>query len=285
MSLIASFGGVQVLYQKNVAPETSGNFIVHFSWYDQYGKSNPTSKGNPLGLGRKNDELRWIYGLPDPQRIHEENESTEPTSIELNENKQHYLLYINLCSYTGRYWTKDEYYSWWNSSESPSKSYMVSQLNNALKDDRSHTNGHGMNNGHNWLTGENTNLGNPLFAKLITGRARLRLLDDTPQFKNLSGQGLCIAFQCINASEDLWKYNPIHHPWLFDMPCITGRVVVKDKAGLHIERDDLHYPYGLYSDKLVFPIWLPRVSIGYVPYKWTRPLGVGEPLQKQWIRG
>ena len=285
-SLTASFAGTHALYQWQVAPAQVGNFIVQFSSQDAYnGQSRPTHNGNPLGLGRRDAETRWVFGLPDVWRFTEANPNGEPSSIVLDFDKQHYLLYINTCMVTRRVWTRQEYFDAFNARAAYPYG-LIGGLETALKDDRSHTNGHGLNNSRNYLRGTNMDSGDPLFAKLITGHARLRLLDDRVQLRGVPPLGECVAFHCINAAgSDLWTHNPIDEPWLFDMPCVTGRVVVKDKAGTHILRDDLIYPYGIFSDCLVFPIWLPRVSVGYVPYSLTRSLRSDETMQKEWIRG
>lgn len=270
-----------VSFRKNVLPaETIAGMLILKSSWDFYGKSRPTYNGAPL----KRPNGTYLAGLPDVWNITEENPNGHPSTIVMTEDRQHYLLFVNLCYFTGKVWTKDEYFAWFDDRGTPEKKefveWMVNELTGAMTDDRSHNNRDGMNNRHNYLNNTNTDQGEPLFAKLITGRARLKLPSGAEIIRNIPPHGPCIGFECIDASGDIWKYNPIERMDLFDEPCITGRQIAESKGGPYIVRDDLHYPYGNFNNKLVFPKWLPRSNIAFVPVGQTRPMEKRELLNK-----
>ena len=95
--MIATFADVQVQYKPRTA--LYGRVL---STYDQWGKSRPTynewikSKGINAKAG----------GLPDVWRF-SELANSPPDYIDLTEDRQHYLLKINLEAFTGREYTRD----------------------------------------------------------------------------------------------------------------------------------------------------------------------------------
>lgn len=234
--------------------------------------SRPTQNKAPL-LRPGTDKI--LAGLPDVYRYRGIKGNTEPEHIELNQDRQHYLLFLNITRYKNVRWTKAEYSAWFY-SQSPEVKWAARELTGALTHDRSHTNALGMDNCRNYLTGEERD-GLPKYSKIITGRARLFLYNGVREIKTIAGVGRCIAFQCIDASRDVWRWNWWDYPELFDEPCITGREVRFDHKDNHpyIFRDDLHYPYGIFSGRLIFPKWLPNSDKGFVLEELTMP-GVGD---------
>lgn len=271
--LITRFGDTLVEYR--AAPKESP-FVVHFSTWDEVRKSRPTLNNAPL---LRPGTTKILAGLPDVYRYRGIKGNTEPEHIELNKDRQHYLLYINITRYLGVHWTKDEYYKWFNAGKNVSGYAMA--LSSDLTHDRSHTNALGMDNCTNYLTGE-IREGLPKFSKILTGRARLKLYNGKREIKTIAGVGRCIAFHCIDASKDLWRWNWWNNPELFDKPCITGREVRFDARDNHpyIFRDDLHYPYGTFERKLIFPLWLPNSDKGFVLEALTRPMLPFESMDK-----
>lgn len=251
-------------------------YVVHVSTWDetrrsaQYnftGKSRPTLNKAPLL--RPNGKI--LAGLPDVYRYRGIKGNTEPEYIELSKDRQHYLLYLNITKYKNVKWTKAEYEAWFNSQTEEVK-WAAKQMSSALTFDRSHTNFLGIDNTYNYLTGEERE-GLPKFAKIVTGRARLKLYNGKRELRNIAGVGTCIAFHCINASQDLWQWNWWENPELFDRPCITGREVKFTSQGSpYIVRDDLHYPYDDFGGLLIFPLWLPNTDKGFVLETLTYPL-------------
>ncbi len=275
MSLTAYFPE-QVEYKINV-PNSNSGYIVHDSTWDEVRKSRPTRDGAPLIRPGTN---KILAGLPDVYRYRGINGNKEPEYIELNQDRQHYLLYLNITKYKNVHWYKSEYYAWFNLQNAEFK-WAARELTGALTHDRSHTNFMGMDNCQNFLTGELDREGLPKFAKILTGRARLKLYNGVREIKSIPGIGSCIAFHAINASQDLWRWNWWDNPELFDRPCITGRDVRFDAKGSpYIFRDDLHYPYGHFSSRLIFPLWLPNTDKGFVLESLTRPLFNLESLDK-----
>lgn len=267
------FGDTLVEYK--VAPQELP-FVVHLSTYDEVKKSRPTLNNAPLLRPGTN---KILAGLPDVYRYRGIAGNKEPEYIELTKDRQHYLLYINVTRYLNVRWSKDEYYKWFNAGVNVSG--YAQTLTGTLTHDRSHTNFMGMDNCHNYLLGNDLD-GLPKFSKILTGRARLKLYNGKREIKTIPGVGMCIAFHCIDASRDLWQWNWWDHPELFDEPCITGREVRFDKKDGHpfIWRDDLHYPYGAFGNKLIFPMWLPNSNKGFVLESLTRPLLPFESMSK-----
>jgi hypothetical protein len=278
--MLAKFGDTYVEYKLKTGIEP---YVVHFSTWDEEsakngkGKSRPTRDGAPLMRPGKD---KILGGLPDVYRYRGINGNKEPEYIELTQDRQHYLLYINITKYLDVRWTKQEYYSWFNTKSALVK-WAAKQMSSALTHDRSHTNFLGINNSKNYLTGDLDREGLPKFSKIVTGRARLKLYNGKREIKNIPGVGACIAFHALNASGDVWKFNWWDNPELFDRPCITGRDVRFDSKGSpYIYRDDLHYPYDDFSKSLIFPMWLPNTDKGFVLETLTRPLLSGESLDK-----
>lgn len=247
-------------------PSALSGIVIHKSTWDEIQKSRPTKNGAPLLRPGTN---KVLAGLPDVYRYRGINGNTEPEFIELNKDRQHYLLYINITRYKDVRWTKEEYFRWFNAGGAE-VTWAAKQMTSALTHDRSHTNFLGIDNTYNYLTGE-AREGLPKFAKILTGRARLKLYNGQREIRSIAGVGACIAFHAINASLDLWSYNWWTNPELFDMPCITGREVRFDTSGKpYIYRDDLHYPYDDFKYQLIFPIWLPNSDKGFVLESLTR---------------
>lgn len=260
MTLTATFPSVVVEYQK------SAPFLIHKSTWDEVKKSRPTLNKAPL-LRPGTDKI--LAGLPDVYRYRGIQGNKEAEYIELTQDRQHYLLYINITRYKNVRWSKAEYYDWFNNGGDVV--WAARQLTGALAHDRSHTNFMGMDNCANYLLGEMRE-GLPKFAKIITGRARLFLYDGKREIKTIPGIGACVAFHAINASQDLWRWNWWNNPELFDEPCITGREVLFDSKGSpFINRDDLHYPYTTFGGKLIFPKWLPNSDKAFVLEDLTMP--------------
>lgn len=246
-------------------PNQLSGYVIHKSTYDEIRKSRPTKNNAPLL--RKDGSI--LAGLPDVYRYRGIFGNTEPEYIDLTRDRQHYLLYINVTKYKNVRWSKQEYYAWFDAGGAEVK-LASNQMSSALTHDRSHTNFLGIDNTYNYLTGEERD-GLPKFAKIVTGRARLKLYGGKREIRNIPGVGACIAFHCINASDDLWKINWWNNPELFDMPCITGRDVRFDsKKAPYIFRDDLHYPYDDFGGSLIFPLWLPNTDKGFVLESLTR---------------
>ena len=261
MTLTAIFPSVVVEYQK------SAPFLIHKSTWDEVKKSRPTLNKAPL-LRPGTDKI--LAGLPDVYRYRGIQGNKEAEYIELTQDRQHYLLYINITRYKNVRWSKAEYYEWFNRGGGDVV-WAARQLTGALAHDRSHTNFMGMDNCANYLLGEMRE-GLPKFAKIITGRARLFLYDGKREVKTIPGIGACVAFHAINASQDLWQWNWWDNPELFDEPCITGREVLFDSKGSpYINRDDLHYPYTTFGGKLIFPKWLPNSDKAFVLEDLTMP--------------
>lgn len=258
-SLSASFGGVVAEYQ------SGSPFLIHKSTWDEVKKSRPTLNNAPLLRPGTN---KILAGLPDVYRYR--GEYKEPEYIDLTQDRQHYLLYINITRHKNVRWSKAEYFGWYNLGGAEVV-WAARQLTGALTHDRSHTNFMGMDNCYNYLLKEPRE-GLPKFAKIITGRARLFLYNGQREIRNIPGVGACIAFHAINASQDLWRWNWWNNPELFDEPCITGREVLFDSKGSpFINRDDLHYPYTTFGGKLIFPKWLPNSDKAFVLEDLTIP--------------
>jgi len=273
--MIATFENTRVEYEPYV-PMFDTGYIFHDSTWDEVRMSRPTQNNSPL-LRPGTDKI--LAGLPDVYRYRGIQGNKEPEHIELNSDRQHYLLYLNITKYKNVHWTKTEYYDWF-APKSPEVKWAARELTGALTHDRSHTNALGMDNCYNYLTGEERE-GLPKFSKILTGRARLKLYNGVREIKTIPGVGACIAFHAINASQDLWRWNWWDNPELFDRPCITGRDVRFDAKGTpYIYRDDLHYPYGHFSGRLIFPLWLPNTDKGFVLETLTRPLLNWESLDK-----
>jgi len=264
--LVTRFGDTLVEYR--VAPKESP-FVVYFSTWDEVRKSRPTLNNAPL-LRPGTEKL--LARLPDVYRYRGIGGNKEPEYIDLTQDRQHYLLYINITKYLGVRWTKDQYYQWFNFG-SELVVWAARQLTGALTHDRSHTNFMGMDNCYNYLLKEARD-GLPKYSKILTGRARLKLYNGKREIKSIPGVGACIAFHAINASADLWRWNWWDNPELFDRPCITGREVRFDEKDGHpfIWRDDLHYPYTTFGGGLIFPLWLPNSDKGFVLEALTRPM-------------
>jgi hypothetical protein len=257
-------------------PASQSGYIVHKSTWDELKKSRPTKNGAPLIRPGTN---KILAGLPDVYRYRGINGNTEPEHIELTFDRQHYLLYLNITKYKNVRWHKSEYFAWFN-LQNAEVTWAANQMSSALTHDRSHTNFQGIDTCQNFLTGELDRDGLPKFSKILTGRARLKLYNGIREIKNIPGVGACIAFQAINASADLWRWNWWDNPELFDRPCITGRDVRFDSKGSpYIYRDDLHYPYDDFDGRLIFPFWLPNSDKGFVLESLTYPLG-GQSLDK-----
>ena len=235
--------------------------IVKSTW-DLYRMSRPTYNEHERNKG---NIIAHVGGLPDVWRISEKSPTGQPEFIPLNYENTHYLMRCNLEAFTGKSYSRDEYFDWYeNNKDSP----LLKQLESACTKDRSHTNFYGMDNSHNWLTGERPDEDNPKFAKLITGRACVKMVMENgmPMVRNISGVGASAAFECINASEDVWRFSPLTHNWLFDQPLITGRMVgYFPTGGAYLIRDDLHTEYPQFQGKLVFPIWMPAVDVAWIP--------------------
>lgn len=273
LTLTEQDGTVTSLYPDRLRP----NYRIVKSTWDMEGMSRITR--NKVPLLQSKDRPNPIKGLPDTWHISEENPNGQPGSVILNAVRQHYLLYINFCATVGAAWTKEEYF-YFIENHPDTFANMARELTSALTDDRSHTNFHGLNNERNYLLDINREEADPLFAKLITGHARIRLKNDVETLRNVPGSGLCIAFECIDASKDYWIYNPIDHPYLFDQPLLTGRDVILTKGGPVIVRDDLHYAYGQFDNRLVFPMWLPRTDTAWIPVAQTMPMYASDPAMK-----
>ena len=284
---------VKILSDGTVNIESpNSQFLSIVSSWGYYNKSRPTQNNVPLSLGRDFDtQTEWIYGLPDPWRVRPRSLTystgvKKPESIELDYDKQHWLLKIQLDYQSGANLPKDKYFQWFN-TDSEQKRRMVKELTSALADDRSHTNFHGMNNRRNYLTNERMSEGLPKFAQLVTGRyiGKPVMENGKPIERGLAPDGVCSGFECIKATSDLWQYSPSNpdHKHLFDLPAITGRKIAVDKGGLRIVRDDLLTPYPQFGDKLVFPAWLLDDTIMWIPKSQTRATSLS-PLTKIWVR-
>lgn len=274
MSLIAKIHGVSAEYRLRT------NAILHVkSSWDYYGMSRPT--WNEFQEGKS---LRaTVEGLPDVWRISPKDSRNKPDRIDLNEDRQHYLLKINLEAYRGYTVTKEEYFDWFQSGEGVGT--MVNWLTSSLTYYRSHANDAGMDNCANFLTGERLDGGLPKFAQLVTGWYNAKPIFENGQWmkRNIVNVGVGYGFHCINASlNDHWNYSPLREWWLFDRPLSTGRTIIRDKAGSRIGRDDLHKPYPQFDGKLVFPVWLPRDSIAFIHTPLAEPRSGGN-LNKHWI--
>lgn len=282
---------INILSDGSVLTRSQSNSIyikVKSSW-DFYGKSRPTQNNNPLGVGRPSDLVTtWIHGLPDVWRVRVENLKSgtklKPDTIELDYDKQHWLLKIQLDFLTQKVHTKAEYFEWVGGTQFLS---MARELTSACTKYRSHTNGQGMDNMANFLLGERLELGLPKFAQLVTGRftGKAILENGKPKVRNLSPEGQCVAVECVNSKVDIWQFSPVSHWWLFDMPLITAREVQAGKDGLSILRDNLHLPYPQFSNLLVFPIWTYQDDVAWVPLNQTTqvPINVATNM-KTWIR-
>lgn len=230
------------------------------STWDLRGYSRPS--WNDKEAGRN-----WIFkvkSLPDMWRISEQTKGY-PEFVRLDYERQHYLMKINAEMQLNQVFTRDEYFTWWNDLDSEIKTQYINWLTSSLADDRSHTNKYGMNNMRNYLTGERMDMDYPKFGKLITGRACVRFVmdGDLPRLRNVPGVGLCIGFECISAL-DYWHLSPLIEWWLFDEPMITARIMIRDKSGVKLVRDDLHKPFGQFDNQLVFPMWLPTETTAYI---------------------
>lgn len=268
--------------------QSSNTYIRVKSSWDFYGKSRPTHNSNPLGVGRPDGQSQWIHGLPDVWRVRVENlkvgANIKPDTIELDSDKQNWLLKIQLDFLTQRVHTKAEYFEWIGSTKFQS---MAKDLTSACTKYRSHTNGHGMDNMANFLLGERLDMGLPKFAQLVTGRftGRAVLENGKLKIRNLSPEGQCVAVECINSKVDIWQYSPVTHWWLFDMPLITAREVQAGKDGLSILRDNLHLPYPQFSNLLVFPIWTYQDDVAWIPLNQTTQVSSDVATNmKTWIR-
>lgn len=256
-------------------PATEAAYLIHKSTWDEVRKSRPTLNNSPL-LRPGTDKI--LAGLPDVYRYRGINGNKEAEYIDLTKDRQHYLLYLNITRYKRVQWTKAEYEAWFNKGGAE-VIWAAKQMTSALTHDRSHTNFLGIDNTYNYLTGEERE-GLPKFAKIITGWARLRLYNGKREIKNIPGVGACIAFHCIDASQDLWRWNWWNNPELFDRPCITGREVRFEKGAPYIFRDDLHYPYDDFGGSLIFPLWLPNSDKGFVLETLTREPRAEEGIWK-----
>lgn len=267
--MLANFNGVEILYKTR--PVLYGRVKSSFEFY---GMSRPTYNEWPHNL------IRHVGGLPDVWRISEKSQVGQPENIPLTEDRQHWLLKINLEAYTNTAYTKEEYFNWFEKNPELAL-YLSRQLTTALTSYRSHTNKFGMDNMWNYLLKENIGNDVPKFAKLITGWACLKLLmeEGKPKTRYVYGK-TSYAFECINASQDVWRYSPLSHPWLFDQPLVTGRTFRWEGAWA-IDRDNVHIPYGQFDDKLVFPIWMPAVNEAYIP---SEQIVVGSCAVKKWVR-
>jgi len=282
---------INILSDGSVLTRTpaSGQFLQVKSSWDFYTKSRPTHNNNPLGVGRPDDTVStWIHGLPDVWRVRAESlkigSQLKPDAIELNSDKQHWLLKIQWDFVTQVAHTKAEYMAWTKTSQFLP---MARELTSACTKYRSHTNGYGMDNMANYLLGERLDMGLPKFAQLVTGRftGKAVLENSKPKVRNLAPEGQCVAVECIDSTTDIWQYSPITHWWLFDMPLITAREVQAGKEGLSILRDFLHLPYPQFSNLLVFPIWMYKDSVAWIPKVQTVEVSeLNATNMKTWIR-
>jgi hypothetical protein len=250
---------------------------VKSSW-DFYGRSRPTH------LEKTEEALPFrpsVTGLPDVWRIRPQTMTGKPDFVSLDANKQHYICKINLEMQWGRYVSKDEYYSWFNSN-GQGKAAMLSWMEGGFNHYRAYTNFFGMDNMANHLTGERLNMDNPKFAHLITGRAVMKpVLENGGLTKrNLMSGVPFVAFECIRASDDVWQYSPFTHRWLFEQPLSTGRQIGYDKSGAYIVRDDLHIPFPQFGGKMIVPIWLPLDNVAWIPAAQT--VYGNYPYEKVW---
>lgn len=282
MSIILEYPQVQVRYIKEQAQ--TANYLRVKSSYDFYGMSRPTWNEfeKPLPLRME------VEGLPDVWRVEPRDSKGKTDRISLDEDKQHWLLKINLEMYRGEEYTRDEYFAWFKDVSTSEKlrqrDLMVNWLTSAMTKFRSHTNDFGMDNMANYLKGERLDHDKPKFAQLVTGWYTAQPVYENGQVvkRNIAGHGECYGFKCISAKEDYWQYSPLREWWFFDMPLITGRVLGKDKSGGFIVRDDLHKPYPQFGGSLVFPVWLPQDNLAFISTGLVT-LEMEGKLQKDWV--
>lgn len=280
---------VSVRINRSPSIQEDAQWLRIKSSYELYGKSRPTYNNVPLGLGRDSDtQTEWVYGLPDVFRYRVRNllaadGSKKPDTIELDENKQHWLLKVQVDMRYGTVYSKDEYFEWFNTS--PDKHEMVSLLTSALAGDRSHTNFYGMDNSRNYLTGERMDMGLPKFSQIITGGSYVNpvLENGVPIKRNLAPEGNCVGFRCIKSSADLWSISPLTNWDLFEFPAISGRLLNYGKEGITIVKDNLLMPYPQFNPKLTFPLWTYADDIAWVPAFTTIQTGSQDKLRKDWV--
>jgi hypothetical protein len=258
---------------------STGYLRVKSSW-DYYGKSRPT---HIESLDKSPLDVKTL-GLPDVWRYRPAVTTGKRDYVEMTANVQHYLCKINLEMQYGRYLTKDEYFAWYN-NRGGGWGTMMQWMEGGFNHFRAYTNKFGMDNMANHLSGERLSLDNPKFGHIVTGRAVVKavLENGKPMRRNLPATGDCLAFECINASGDLWQYSPHKQRHLFEQPLNTGRVIAFDKAGAYIARDDLHIPFPQFSEKMRVPIWLPYDDTAWMP---VSQLQASAPVfDKVWVRG
>jgi hypothetical protein len=224
-----------------------------------------------------------VGGLPDVWRISPlslkfPDGRAKPDTIILDEDKQHYLLASAVAYYRGyKFESREDYYDWFRTAPV----WYAEQMTSATTKYRSHTNKMGLDNRRNYLLKINMDLDLPKFGQLITGWASLNPILQNGELKVRNIFGIkCVAFECINANEDYWRYNPIDHPHLFDVPLITGRYTEGGVVKLPL-RDNIHIPYPQFSGRFVFPMWMPFDSEAYIPVEQVR---MSDDTTKIWIR-
>lgn len=265
MRLVAHYEGADVGYEA----EKELYFEVKSTW-DMHRKSRPTyneyKAGKPINIK--------ALGLPDVYRLYIRNlkfsdGKNKPDFVKLDYDHAFYLVKINAEMQENRIFpSRVEFFSWWNSLSNSTRDYYAKQLTSACTDYRSHTNKFGLNNMYNPITGERAGYDNAKFAMLVTGRfiGKPILENGNVKQRYISGVGSCVAFECINASQDYWRYSPLREWWLFDRPLSTAREIGKyPSGGLYLIRDDKHEFYAQFGEKLVFPFWLPYDSEAYIP--------------------
>jgi hypothetical protein len=272
MSIIASFNGVHVEY----AP---ADFARVKSTYDLHKMSRPTYNEWQKGLNVQSKTT----GLPDVYRMLHRDPSNAAESVELDADKQHWLLKIQYDISRNKNHTKAEYQNWYN-LRTAEVTWMINQLTSSMTSYRSHTNKMGMDNMRNYLTGENMDKGLPKWAKLLTGWACVKVIkeDGKPRIRPITVYGDCVEFEAINAKSDYWQYSPVTHRHLFDAPLTTARILnIPTTGAATIIRDDLHIPYGQFNNRLLFPLLMPDVSTAWIP---VRQVSFSGWRDKIWIR-
>ena len=236
---------------------------------------------------------RDVLGLPDVYRISPRsskfsNNTTKRDFTNLDYDRTHFLVKINAeVQRNAVFSSRAEYFAWWDGLDNPTKDFYIRNLTSACAEDRSHNNEYGLDNKHNYLNGARIDKEDARFFQIITSRLKVKgiIENGEPLRRNVPGVGYCLGFDCINFSLNdplhpafYWNFSPLNHPYLFDRsPLITGRDLATNAGGRYIVRDDKHYFYGQFNDRLVFPITLPYDNIAFIPIAQVRRLRLSEP--------
>lgn len=283
VTLQTTDGPVRLVEQKEVLPDEGAFYEVMSTW-DLRRMSRPTWNESERG---KSPDAK-VLGLPDVWRVYIRdlkfpNGKLKPDHVRLDFEHTHYLVKINAEMQLGRIFAdRSAYFVWWNSLTQSEQRFYSQNLTSACTEYRSHTNGFGLDNMHNYLTGERPDADDPKFAMLVTGRFRMKavLENGAPLKRNIPAAGLCAAFECIDASGNFWQYSPLREWWLFDFPMSTARDLRKEPwGGITIVRDDKHELYPQFGERLVFPFWLAHDSTAWFPVNQLRTLPLHEAVR------